>query len=175
MWDFSKITDLLKLLPTYLLPMAVLSGFLVFASDDVLADFGIQGFRSDFRPWIGIVFLGSVSVLLTRGVTASFSWGKNEIVVRKSLGRRQKRMHDLTPAEKDILRKYVAEETRTQTLMMGDGVVQGLVQAGVLYRSTTVGESRQGDPVFDHNVQPWAWDYLRKHPELLFAEGTPAE
>ena len=168
MWDFSKIADLLKLLPTYLLPMALVSGFLVFAPDDVLADFGIQGFRSDFRPWIGIVFLAYASVLLTRGGNDSFSWVKKKIVLRKSVERMQKRMNDMTPAEENILRKYVTEETRTQRLRVSDGVVQGLVQAGVLYRSTTVGDTGPGGPpVFDYNIQPWAWDYLWKHPELL--------
>ena len=168
MWDFSKIADLLKLLPTYLLPMALVSGFLVFAPDDVLAVFGIQGFRADFRPWIGIVFLASAFVLLVRGGHDSFAWVKKKIVLRKSVEQMQKRMHDLTPAEKDILRKYVAEETRTQRLRVGDGVVQGLVQVGVLYRSTGVGETGPGGaPVFDYNIEPWAWDYLRNHLELL--------
>jgi Super-infection exclusion protein B len=43
-------------------------------------------------------------------------------------------------------------------------VVNGLVSETVLYRSSNM--SALGT-TFPFNIQPWAWDYLNEHPELL--------
>jgi hypothetical protein len=46
-------------------------------------------------------------------------------------------------------------------------VVLGLVQEKILYQSSTVGSWRRG---FAFNIQPWAWDYLQKHLDLILVD-----
>jgi len=46
-----------------------------FSPDGALSYFGLDGLRADFRPWIGVVFLISAGVLLTRSGNRS-SGGK---------------------------------------------------------------------------------------------------
>jgi hypothetical protein len=82
---------------------------------------------------------------------------------RRTLKGWQRRLHDLTPAEKGILDRYIGGHTRTLNLDIGDGVVQGLVGVSVLYRASNVARLT----TVAYNIQPWAWDYLREHPELL--------
>ena len=72
-------------------------------------------------------------------------------------------MHDLTPDERQVLRVYLESDTRTQYLDVQDGVAQGLAQARIIYRASNMGTLT----TFAFNVQPWAWDYLRAHRELL--------
>ena len=45
-----------------------------------------------------------------------------------------------------------------------DGVVAGLAQAGVIYRSVNLGTM---DASFAYNIQPWAWEQLQDDPKLL--------
>jgi hypothetical protein len=92
-------------------------------------------------------------------------WTKDAITSRRRIKYRQKRLHRLTPAERAILRKYIIKDTRSQDLSLQDGVAQGLVLERIIYRPLpSIGDVRRG---FPHNIQPWAWDYLKKHPELL--------
>ncbi len=48
-----------------------------------------------------------------------------------------------------------------------DGLAGGLEAKGILFRSSNFGDPLYG---FSHNLQPWARDYLKKHPELLKVE-----
>ena len=65
-----------------------------------------------------------------------------------------------------MLASYVVGNTKTLTLDLRSGVAGGLESSRIIYRSSTLG-SLHG---FDYNIQPWAWDYLRQHRELLLTE-----
>ncbi|MBU2802589.1 hypothetical protein HFV02_10085, partial [Acidithiobacillus caldus] len=54
--------------------------------------------------------------------------------------------------------------TRSCTLNNASGVVGGLVAEEIIYRSSSMG---QFGAYFSYNIQPWAWDYLRKNPHLI--------
>jgi hypothetical protein len=77
------------------------------------------------------------------------------------------KLNSLTEDEKQILRYYIAKDTRTNVLRVDDGVVQGLVAAGIIYRSANVGNILEG---FAHNITDLAWDYLYVHRDVL--QGT---
>jgi len=49
---------------------------------------------------------------------------------------------------------------------MADGRVGGLEAEGIIFRSSNVGNIES----WAYNLQPWAWDYLSAHPELLALE-----
>ncbi|MBI3319988.1 MAG: superinfection exclusion B family protein [Candidatus Omnitrophica bacterium] len=68
------------------------------------------------------------------------------------------------------MRRYVEGKTRTQYFQIEDGVIQGLVAVDVLYRSAQVGHLLSG---FAYNIQPWAWEYLNRHPDLLSGPDVP--
>jgi len=78
--------------------------------------------------------------------------------------RGRERLRNLTAEERELLAKYVDGGTRSQDLDIRDGVVQGLADAGILYRSASVSKFYTS---FAHNIQPWAWDYLTENPALL--------
>ncbi|MDA0988382.1 MAG: superinfection exclusion B family protein [Chloroflexi bacterium] len=166
--DIGKIIEWLKLSTQQLLWLLLFSsivlGLLIFASDSALAALGLSGLRADYRTLIGLLGILSFSgLIVTVGKSAS-QFAKSEIVQRQNLKRRQERLRNLTPPERTILRKYIEENTRTQYLSINDGVVQGLIAETILYQSSRVSV---WELAFAHNVQPWAWDYLNRHPELV--------
>ena len=77
------------------------------------------------------------------------------------------RLNRLTEDEKQILRFYLAENTRANMLRIEDGVVQGLKADGIIFQSASLGNVLEG---FAHNISDFAWDYLHINPHLL--DGT---
>ena len=59
---------------------------------------------------------------------------------------------------------YIDENTRTQELNLADGRVRELEYNKIVYRACDISK---GFTDFDYNIQPWAWDYLNKHKEIL--------
>jgi transposase len=168
MVDFSKLVDWIKLSPRYLLPIVLVTGFLLFASKDTLEIFGLAGLVSDYRSWLGLVFLLFafllVSAAITSGLSLAYRWIKQKRKNAAFLRRGRERLRHLSEPEKEILRRYIEGQTRTQYLAMSDGVVNGLVHEGILYRASTLSSFLDH---FAYNIQPWAWDYLNDHPKLL--------
>jgi len=84
---------------------------------------------------------------------------------RRKKEEKEKRLHSLSSEEKAILKDYLDNDTKTRPFSFFSGTHKGLVASGVLYTSSDI--SMPGRDTFDYNINPWAWDYLRKHPELI--------
>ena len=169
--DVTKILDWLKSSTTHLFWLLIFSSvvlsLLSFAPDNILAALGLRDFRTDYRTWIGLTWILSFSGLVVTVSKSVSQWAKSEITWRQNLKRGQERLHNLTPHERAVLRPYIEKNTRTRTLGIDDGVVQGLVAEEILYRPSHVSRHNVS---FDHNMQPWAWAYINRHPGLV--EGT---
>jgi hypothetical protein len=156
--------EFLKLAPHYLTTVALISGALLFAPAPWLEHLGTTSLVTENRQWLGLAFITSTVLCLVAWTTSLWRW------LRKSAARRSRhkhtlrRLHELTEDEKQILRYFLAKNTRANTLRLDDGVVQGLVRAGIIYRSAAIGNLLEG---FAHNISDVAWDYLHEHPELL--------
>lgn len=161
------VLQILKLAPRYLIAAAVFSAFFLLSPEGLLKKLGLFDFAQSNRPWLGITMIASFAIV---GVgLAADVWHK---IKRWWWKRRQyfritQRLHRLTEDEKQILRFYFAQNTRANTLSIEDGVVQGLVAEGIIYRSAAVGNLLEG---FAHNITDIAWNYLHVYPQLL--EGT---
>jgi hypothetical protein len=73
-------------------------------------------------------------------------------------------LRTLSPVERERLRMYLKDNTTTLNFRYGAGVPMGLVRKGILYLPSEV--SIGGDQ-FAFNVSPWAWELLKKHPDLV--------
>ncbi len=160
-----RILEFLKLLlqTEVALFLLVFSGILVFAPTDLLDTLGVAPLVIQYRSSLGAIFLLCVSVLVVRMGTSVVRGVKHKYDNSRLRKAREARLHDLTPQERTILDSYFSEQTRTQELDSTDGVVNGLEHAGIIYRSSIVGELES----WAYNIQPWAWDYLNAHPDLL--------
>ena len=159
------------LAPRYLVIIALTSGIVLFFGEGFLKTLGLAEFVQDNRSWLGGAFLVSTSVVVVSGGI----WLKDLLLTnykkkRKIEGSKQKiidRLQRLTEDEKQILRFYFAKNTRSNTLRIDDGVVNGLVAAGIIFQSASMGTLLEG---FAHNITDFAWEHIHEHPKLLFGE-----
>ncbi|MGJ0484100.1 MAG: superinfection exclusion B family protein [Methylomicrobium sp.] len=165
--SIEQIIQALKLAPRYLIAISIFSGILIFASDKTAKLLGIYQFTQDYHQWIGITFIATISLI-------AIDWGiKISAVVRNMVRsvKFKKRiiqcLHTLTEEEKQILRYYLAKQSKTNTLRTDDGIVNTLVAKGIIYRSANHGNLLEG---FSHNINELAWDYLNINHGLL--DGT---
>lgn len=156
--------EVLKLAPRYLVAVTLAAVFLLFGPDRALKYISVYDFAQNYRQWIGIVLVVFIALLLVYGAKEIILWIWNMMILKKALKTSLQRLHALTEEEKQILRFYIAKETKTNVLCIDDGVVQGLVSAGIIYRSSNIGTMYRG---FAHNIFDFAWDYLHENPHLL--------
>jgi hypothetical protein len=84
------------------------------------------------------------------------------------LKRYKNNLKNLTGEEKTILKYYFKNETKTQKLDVNSGVVTELLKRRILYHGQKYTHARfDNKVVIDCNLQPSAWDILKKHQEYL--------
>jgi len=161
--DLSKLIEWVKLSPQYIGAIFIAACVLLFAPESIQASLGISTFVENYRSWIGAVFVASGALLISHlgayFVSKVTAWNKKRLFVKYG----KKRLHNLTPDGKGILRGYIQGHKRSQILSEFDGIAKGLVKVMIIYRASNIG-SHSG---FAYNIQPWAWDYLNQHLELL--------
>ena len=157
-----------KLPAWLLLTITTVAAFALFAPDAWANALGLQVLRANWRPWVGVAFLGS-----GLGVAYRFTEQRLHGAERARL-RDQRRAHlleqlqHLTHHEKRILRAYVEQRVRVMYQGVNDTAASGLRSLHLLVRA-------EGEPYgvlgnFPHRVHPAAWDHLLAHPELVTPE-----
>jgi hypothetical protein len=161
------LDKLLKLSPRYLAGICFTASMILFAPVKLTDKLGVSEFADDYRFWIGVVFLLSSGLLIAAVVSRPANL--ISILVRDKLWRSkiQGYLKTLTEEEKQILRFYFLEETKTNYLRVSNGVAQGLVAHGIICQVATLGSAIDGHAF---NITDAAWDYLHEHRNLL--EGT---
>jgi hypothetical protein len=107
--------------------------------------------------YIAFGILGPLCYLPTRLLLEKFSESQEA-------SKRNKRLHNLTPREQQILGPYIRSDYRTRSLPHTDPVAKGLADDGVLYRPD-VPRTPNGEEAY--NIQDWARNYLKTHPDML--------
>jgi Super-infection exclusion protein B len=161
----SGFFQFLKLAPRYLIALGVMAGALLFLNPSTLEQLGVTNFADANREILGLTLVVTTLLFVTTLFADLLVLGMSLLRSRNNLKKVAYRLNNLTEDEKQILRYYLAENTRANTLRVEDGVVQGLKSSGVIYMSASMGNLVEG---FAHNISDFAWDYLHKHPELLF-------
>ena len=164
--DLAKILESIRIPPVVAGSVAIFTALFLFLPQSILDVISVGSLREEYAVWVGAAFLFSVAVLIAHCFKPTASWLKLKSRYLKALRSGKKYLRSLTADEKKILRGYLENETRTRNLSMEDGVVTGLESSLVLYKAT--GLLRAGrDMTTDYNLHPWAWEYLREHPELI--------
>lgn len=164
---FKHLFEGLKLAPKYLIAIGCVLGFLLFAPAEYMQLFGVADMAKDYRHWFGVGFLLSTALLAVTIMQGGYGFVGGRLYRWNVKRQIRKRLRTLTEDGKQILRFYVALNTRANTLRYDDGVVQGLASVGVIWQSSGMGNALEG---FAYNISEAAWDELHKKPTLL--DGT---
>lgn len=166
---FAKVVEILQLAPRYLAPVGLVAAVLLFSPPEWLEKVGVAQLAQDNRPVLGVALLFSGAVTLLAGAGAVLRGLRRWNFRRKRSRSVVKRLMTLTEDEKHILRYYIRYQTRSNTLRPHDGVVQGLVSAGLIYRAANLGSIVEG---FAFNITEEAWQLLNEHQGLLDGDTT---
>lgn len=74
-------------------------------------------------------------------------------------------LENLSKDEKELLREYIDNDTKTRDFSIRNGIARGLQSCKILYISSNI--SRGPKFIFPFNIQPWAWEMLKKNPKYL--------
>lgn len=164
--DPSQALGWLKLPQRVLWALLIIAGLVLWGPEWFVSGLGLGQFIDTYRMYLGVVFLLFLAATLPTPVNWVASKGLEKIKGHRHKAAREARLHDLSGDEKEVLRYYIKNNTRTQTLDLADGVAPALESARIIYRASSVS---QGYTDFAYNIQQWALDYLREHPEVLNA------
>lgn len=163
--EFAKsFFEFLKLAPRYFIAFGIIAAFLLFSSEKTLKQLSVFEFTQNYRQFIGLTLIVTVPLFIVSIFADTIEVIKRWWRKRKFYREMEERLNNLTEDEKQILRYYFAKQTRGNKLRIEDGGVQGLVAAGIIYRSADLGSVLEG---FAHNINDHAWNYLYVHPHLL--------
>jgi hypothetical protein len=161
----AKFFELMKVPIRFVFAVCVGAAAVLFAPDSFVAQLGLLQYREKYRFYFGIAVVLLITIVIAKIIGVA-----DEKLIDWRLDRiRKRRLRNLTDEEIKILSAYIMRKTRTQNLSIQSGVVKGLVHDNIIYRSASVGSLEYGGAAFAHNIQPWAWEYLNDHPELVCA------
>ena len=165
------LSSLKQTSPVIFLGLSIATGIILFSGDSVIIALGLEEFRNNNKGYLGAIFIGSLSILLSYTAFSFVKIGKEQyrkyhskIKQKEKLKKQQEQLHKLTPDEKAYLIPYVLNDENTQYFLIEDGVAGGLVAKGMIYQSSSIGSMLEG---FAYNIQPWVKEYLQEHPECL--------
>ncbi|MEZ5759058.1 MAG: super-infection exclusion protein B [Emcibacteraceae bacterium] len=149
---------------TTLFIIATCTGFILFGPDEFIARIGINNIQSEYKTFIGFIFLFSSVAVISMWAIKLF-----EIVVNKiqsnSINRASKQaLTNLSSNEKEFLRPYIVENVDSQIAFVANGTVCSLEHKGIILRASEVSS---GVLNFPYILQPWARDHLTKNTQLL--------
>jgi hypothetical protein len=168
-----ELKDWLNLIsPRYLVPVAVTTGFLVFASDQGLQKLGLTSLKQTYEAWIGGTFLLSSVLIASHMMFGLVDWFRGFRARRNMQLAAYKRLHHLSLDEKLVLQPFLVERVLTRNLDFTHGAVATLEHEGIIAKAASTGSLIDGWP---YRIQDWALNYLQANPELigLVAEPLP--
>jgi hypothetical protein len=167
MLTVEQFTQVLKLAPRYLVAVIVFCSVLLFIKDDTAKILGVHNFTQNYRQWLGIALIATSTLVVIDWSIKISRVIRNRVLRVKREKSILQSLHGLTEEEKQILRYYFAKQSKSNVLRIDDGIVNGLVAKGVLFRSASQGNLLEG---FAHNINEIVWDYLDVNLGLLDGE-----
>jgi hypothetical protein len=167
-----KLKDWLTMGAVPLGGTAIASAVVLFSPSTFLVSLGLQGVVDVIRPYLGGAFVLSMSLLIClaiKGIWDSVLRSQLRDALAVRFHRRE--LHSLTQEEKAYLRPFIEKQTRSQSFAINDGIAMGLEQRKIIIRVSSLGHP--GGYNFPFQIQPWAWKYLNKHPELVTSHRGP--
>ena len=161
--DLSKWLDWIKLPTKTLAGLCIVFAILIFSNGNTLDKFGLKSLVDQYRAYLGVGFLVTLALTIVNSIAAIWKFIYPWIAQAYWIRIGKKRLRSLTPTEKKILGYYIRNQIRSQNLPIQNGTVNALQKERIIVRGSSLG-SISG---FDYIIQPWAWDYLNKKPELL--------
>ncbi|WP_417536780.1 super-infection exclusion protein B [Methylophaga sp.] len=161
MEKLTGLADYFRKVPAaFLVAIVTVLGLILFLPENYAKVVAVDGFRNEYRVYLGPAFLLTLSFCVAR----VFIFVMHGQALRKALKKKQQSLHKLTPEEKGYLIPFIQGQQNSVYVGMEDGVMSGLRAKGITYLAANMGDMLRG---FAFNLQPWAREYLESNPHLL--------
>ncbi|MEZ9139752.1 MULTISPECIES: super-infection exclusion protein B [unclassified Shewanella] len=164
MIEFKKMVDWLKLSPKQAFIIFTICSILLFDDGTIVVKLGLEKPKELLQPYLGLMWLLTLALLLSELIIPLYKKITKKYSQKKYLKHCRTHLHNLTVPEKEVLSEFISNNTKSIEASLSDGVIQELATNNIIRLAATV--SVHGD-FFAYNIQPWAWKYLHKNPELL--------
>ena len=164
MLEAKKVLDWIKLTGKQAFILVVMSSILLFSSNELITQLGLTKIKEITQPWVGGIWIISLAILVSEIAHPIYQFLANKVKSWSNLKNGHARLNQLTPDEKVFLKYYIEQDTRTNSSKYSNGVVKELEAVGIVRRASQMASYHD---VFPYNIQPWAWEYLKKNPTVL--------
>ncbi len=159
MEKITGFTDYFRKIPAaFLVAIVSVLGLILFLPESYAKIVAVDGFREQYRVYLGPVFLLALSFSIAR-IYMFILQGHRQ---RKALKAQQEKLHMLTPEEKECLAQFIFGQQNSIYVGMGDGVMGGLSRS----KNITCLVAKKGGSLA-YNLEPWAREYLENNQDIL--------
>ena len=138
-FSFSDLIDFSKVPIKIFILFAIVSGILLFGTDEFLAQLKLDEFEKDYGKFFGIVFIVCISFIalsiiyyIIKKINVSIFKSKVKKEVIEDIKR-------LDPSEQSVLREFFIMRRATISMPMDHPIVSGLMDKYILVRKSDIG------------------------------------
>lgn len=128
---FKSIFDITKLPTKIFLVLSLISGFFIFANDELIEKFKLEKF-DEYGQYIGAIFLFSASLVVINFIIWIFNSISTRIRIRKLKKEFSNRLKELDFYEQAVLREFFLTGKNSLKMPIDDAVVSGLLDKKIL-------------------------------------------
>jgi hypothetical protein len=157
---FKSVFDITKLPTKIFLVLSLISGFFIFANEELIKKFKLEKF-DEFGQYIGAIFLFSSSLVAINFNIWIFNTIATKIRIRKLKKEFSKRLKELDYYERAVLREFYINGKNSLKMPIDDAVVSGLLNKNILVYNQQLKGSMIGSGLdFVLSINPLAKKYL---------------
>jgi hypothetical protein len=170
----SKILDVIKLPIRYVVCIASVTAILLFFPEPWLIKLHLKEFATRFGLFIGIVFVGSSTLVAVHAACAGIDWIKRVRRHHRIKEKIDSTLSNLDPKEQAVLREFFLHGQKTLRLPIDHPVVAGLLDNGVLALVGKFGERSRAGQLFSVQLNAYVDTHLTADM-IELPEGEPTE
>lgn len=114
--DPAKLIDWLRLPQRVLWGFVVVIALILWGPDWFVSGLGLEEFIEEYRHFIGVFFLFFLVAAIPNTLHSIWQYCANKWRMRQWATKAIARLHDLTPQEKEVLKGFIGNNTRTRNL-----------------------------------------------------------
>lgn len=139
-FKFSDLIDFSKIPIKVFILLAIVSGILLFGSENLLEQLKLKEFEESYGMYFGITFIVCISFILLSIIYFFVSKTKSYLFKRKMTKQIKENLKKLDPSEQAVLREYYITRRTTISMPMDHPVVSGLLNKYILIRKSNIGK-----------------------------------
>lgn len=169
MKDLKRFIELLKLPPTILIAISLVTGLILFLPDIAIGKLYMLNLKAKFGLLIGIMFLLSTIMLLVLLIHYFCKIISKKINNKKLIKNQIKYLKELDKTKTNFIKEFIKEESHTLNVCMNNGSVIELSYFGLI---SIAGGTQLVNIDFDNSInakyflQPWVLKRINQDEAL---------